>query len=236
MEKVYESFGDVPIIQVSLRTAEMIKYVANALLATLISYSNEVASICETIGGIDIKEVLEAVTLDKRLNPRIENKLANPEINQYLRAGCGFGGSCFPKDVHALVSFSIKKGYLPRIMTSTLNINKEQPLRLLSRLEQKLNTFHHKKIAVLGLAFKPGTDDVRESPSITLITSLLEKGARVLQLTPLQPKIWPQFFLRQTPNLSTQRTTKLPWETPMLSSWSPPGPPFSKYNRENMHR
>ncbi len=185
MSKVYEGLFDAPIIKVNLRTAEMIKYTANALLATLISYSNEVASICETTGGIDIKEVMTAVTLDKRFNPKIEGLLVNPEANQYLQAGCGFGGSCFPKDVMALVSFSTAKGYRPRIIESTLRINVEQPQRLLGRLEQLLGTFANKKIAVLGLAFKPETDDVRESPSIAIITSLLEKKAKVFAVDPV---------------------------------------------------
>jgi UDPglucose 6-dehydrogenase len=185
MSKVYEGFSDVPIIRVNLRTAEMIKYAANALLATLISYANEAACICEATGGIDVREVLTTVTLDKRFNPRIGNELVNPGMNQYLQAGCGFGGSCFPKDVKALVSFSIAKGYLPRIIESTLNVNQEQPLKLLSRLEKKLGTLENKKIAVLGLAFKPETDDVRESPSITIITSLLSKKAKVYGVDPV---------------------------------------------------
>ncbi len=184
MKKVYAGLFDAPIIQVNLRTAEMIKYTANALLATLISYSNEVASICEAAGGIDVKEVLEVVTLDKRFNPRIGNELADPEIKKYLQAGCGFGGSCFPKDVKALISFSAARGYLPRIIKSALSVNQEQPLALLRRLEQKMATFENKKIAVLGLAFKPGTDDVRESPSIAIITELLKKKARVWGVDP----------------------------------------------------
>ncbi len=184
MKKVYAGFFDAPIIQTNLRTAEMIKYTANALLATLISYSNEVASICETLGGIDIKEVLEAVTLDKRFYPGMGKESAAPEIKNYLQAGCGFGGSCFPKDVKALVSFSNKRGYLPRIINSTLRVNQEQPLILLRRLEQKIDTFEGKKIAVLGLAFKPGTDDVRESPSITIISKLLGKRAKVWGVDP----------------------------------------------------
>jgi UDPglucose 6-dehydrogenase len=188
MKKVYAGLFDAPIIQVNLRTAEMIKYAANALLATLISYSNEVASICEAAGGIDVKEVLEAVTLDRRFNPRIGNEPADAEIKKYLQAGCGFGGSCFPKDVKALIAFSAEKGYLPRIIKSTLRVNQEQPLALLRRLEEKMATLENKKIAVLGLAFKPGTDDVRESPSIAIITELLKKKARVWGVDPFATK------------------------------------------------
>lgn len=201
MRKVYDGFLDVPIIQVNIRTAEMIKYVANALLASLISFSNEAASICEATGGVDIKEVLAAVTLDKRFNPRIGNKLADPEMNQYLQAGCGFGGSCFPKDVKALISFSMEKGYLPRIMASTLTVNQEQPLRLVGRLEKKLGTFENKKIAVLGLAFKPGTDDIRESPSITIITKLLEKKAQVFGVDPVATRNMESVIPQAFPNV-----------------------------------
>lgn len=185
MKEVYENLFDAPIIQVNLRTAEMIKYAANALLATLISYSNEIATICEVTGGIDVKEVLEGVTLDKRFNPRIDNKLVHPEMNKYLQAGCGFGGSCFPKDVKALISFSMEKGYIPSIINAVINVNNVQSLRLLQRLEEKLGKLEDKKIAVLGLAFKPDTDDVRESPSITIIQELLYKGARVYGVDPI---------------------------------------------------
>ncbi|WP_353893799.1 UDP-glucose/GDP-mannose dehydrogenase family protein [Proteinivorax hydrogeniformans] len=184
MEKVYKDYFKAPIIRCNLRTAEMIKYTANALLATLISYSNEVATICEKTGEIDVKEVLEGVVLDKRFNPRVNGKLVNPEMNKYLQAGCGFGGSCFPKDVKALISYSIAKEHIPRIIDSTIEVNKEQPLRIISRLEDSVGTLEGKKVAVLGLAFKPETDDVRESPSIAIIKELLEKKARVHGVDP----------------------------------------------------
>lgn len=185
MKKVYEAFPNVPVIRVNLRTAEMIKYIANTLLATLISYANEAASICETVGGIDIKDVLAAVMLDNRFSPRIGDELIVPQMIKYLEAGCGFGGSCFPKDVKALVAFSAAQGYLPQMMTSTLQINKKQPLRLLERLEAKLGTLENRKITIMGLSFKPDTDDVRESPSIAIINALLERNATVYGLDPV---------------------------------------------------
>ena len=188
MRDVYAGHFDAPIIQVNLRTAEMIKYTANALLATLISFSNEIASICEATSGIDVKEVLTAVTLDKRFNPRIGQKLIHPEMNNYLQAGCGFGGSCFPKDVKALISYSKEKDYTPQIIQSTIDVNNQQPLRILGRLELALGTLEQKNIAVLGLAFKPGTDDVRESPSIALIKGLLAKRANVIGVDPVAIK------------------------------------------------
>lgn len=185
MKKVYEDFFDAPIMKVNLRTAEMIKYTANALLATLISYSNEVAVICEKVGKIDVKEVLEVVTLDKRFNPRVNNQLINPGMVSYLKAGCGFGGSCFPKDVQALSAFSKELGYSPPMIQATLAINCAQPYRLIERLEEILDTLENTKIAVLGLSFKPETDDIRESPSLVIIKELLAKKAKVIGVDPI---------------------------------------------------
>ncbi|MCW2279261.1 UDP-glucose dehydrogenase family protein [Heliophilum fasciatum] len=185
MKKVYDGIFDAPIIKVNLRTAEMIKYTANALLATLISYSNEIALICENVGSVDVKDVLEGVTLDKRFNPVIGNQLINPEMISYLRAGCGFGGSCFPKDVKALASFSEDLGYAPRMIQTTLDINETQPVRIVERLEATLGTLANKKIALLGLAFKPDTDDIRESPSLIIIRELLNRQAQVYAVDPI---------------------------------------------------
>lgn len=185
MKKVYEDFFDAPIIKVNLRTAEMIKYTANALLATLISYSNEVAVICEKAGKIDVKEVLAGVTLDKRFNPRVNNQLINPGMVSYLRAGCGFGGSCFPKDVQALSAFSKEMGYSSPMIQATLEINYAQPRRLIERLEGILGKLENRKIAVLGLSFKPDTDDIRESPSLVIIKELLAKKAKIIGVDPI---------------------------------------------------
>lgn len=196
MKKVYKDFFDAPIIQVNLRTAEMIKYTANALLATLISYSNEVAVICEKVGNMDIKEVLEGVTLDKRFNPRVNGNLIYPEMVSYLRAGCGFGGSCFPKDVKALSSFSKEMGYSPLMIQATLDINYTQPYRLIERLQEILGNLENRKIAVLGLSFKPYTDDIRESPSLVIIKELIANKAKIVGVDPIAienaKKIFPQ--------------------------------------------
>jgi UDPglucose 6-dehydrogenase len=185
MKKVYQDFFDAPIMRVNLRTAEMIKYTANALLATLISYANEISVICEKVGNIDVKDVLEGVTLDKRFNPRVNNQLINPGMVSYLRAGCGFGGSCFPKDVQALSAFSKEMGYSPPMIQATLEINYAQPYRLIERLQESLGTLENKKIVVLGLSFKPETDDIRESPSLTIINELLSKKAKVIGVDPV---------------------------------------------------
>jgi UDPglucose 6-dehydrogenase/GDP-mannose 6-dehydrogenase len=185
VNRIYKGNFKAPIIRVNLRTAEMIKYTSNALLATLISYSNEIASICEETGEVDIRDVLESVTLDKRFNPKVGNRLVNPEMISYLRAGCGFGGSCFPKDVKALISFSSGKGYEPDMLQSTMNINETQPIRLVKRLERNLGGLADKKIAVLGLAFKPDTDDIRESPALIIIRELIRKKAKVFAVDPI---------------------------------------------------
>ncbi|MGE5558996.1 MAG: UDP-glucose dehydrogenase family protein [Bacillota bacterium] len=185
MRKVYDGLFDAPILGVNLRTAEMIKYASNILLADLISYSNEIASVCEQMGGVDVTEVLEGVSLDKRFSPKVDGRLIRPEMNKYLRAGCGFGGSCFPKDVKALVAFAREKGYVPRLMQSVMEINEAQPVRLINRLERALGDLSGKKIALLGVAFKPDTDDVRESPALVMIKYLLEKNAVVYAADPV---------------------------------------------------
>lgn len=185
VNRIYKGYFKAPIIRVNLRTAEMIKYTSNALLATLISYANEIASICEETGGVDAREVLESVTLDKRFNPKVGKHLINPEMVSYLRVGCGFGGSCFPKDVKALISFSEGKGYEPQMLESTMSINETQPVRLVNRLVKTIGDLDDKKIAVLGLAFKPDTDDVRESPALIIIRELLRKKAKVFAVDPI---------------------------------------------------
>lgn len=184
MERVYADFS-VPLIQTNLRTAEMIKYTANALLVSLISYANEIASICEATGDIDVQEVMAGVILDKRFTPRLNGDLIYPEMLHYLQAGCGFGGSCLPKDVKALIAFSEDRGCPSRMLAAAIKINEEQAARLLKKLEDRLGSLAGKKIAVLGLAFKPGTDDIRESPSLGIINGLLARGAEVCATDPI---------------------------------------------------
>lgn len=184
LAEVYKSFS-TDIVRTSLNNAEMIKYTNNALLATLISFSNEIANIAQTIPGANAFEILKGVHLDKRLNPMINGKRVNPGILSYLYPGCGFGGSCFPKDVKALASFSKKKKYQPALLAAVLDINKKQPLKLVELTQQKLGNLKNKNIAVLGLAFKPDTDDTRESPAIPIIKELLAKKARVFTYDPI---------------------------------------------------
>lgn len=182
--KIYSKFN-CPKIFTNLRTAELIKYVTNSLLATLISYSNEIARISEGIGGIDIVDVWKGLHLDSRLSPFKSkftgkgNARIKPGILSYIWSGCGYGGSCFPKDTKALVKLAYDIGVKPEILNSVINVNKTQPEELVLYLKNIIGNLKNKKIAVLGLAFKPDTNDTRESPAIAIIKSLLKSGAIV---------------------------------------------------------
>ncbi len=151
----------------SIRSSEMIKYASNAFLAARIATINELSEVCEKV-GVDIDDVADAIGADARIG------------NKFLDAGPGFGGSCFPKDVKALISNSERLGLEPAILQSVISANEHHTVRVLEKLEE----FDGKEIAVLGLSFKPGTDDVRESPSIKVISKLIERGARVRAYDP----------------------------------------------------
>ncbi len=183
--RIYEGYFDSPILRVSLRTAEMIKYTSNSFLAMLISFSNEIAAISETVGDLDVEEVLHGVSLDKRLCMRVDGKLIKAGIINYLKAGRGFGGSCFPKDVKALSAFSVQRGYMPRLLKATIDINDEQVGRIVYKLEEKLGVLEGRRILILGLAFKQNSDDIRESPGIKLVKLLVEKSATVSVTDPM---------------------------------------------------
>ncbi|SHI63117.1 UDP-glucose dehydrogenase family protein [Lutispora thermophila] len=175
--KIYKGYFDAPIVKTNPRTAEMVKYTSNALLATLISFSNEIAAISEEIEDIDAVEVLEGVHMDRRLSMNIEGRNIRPDIIKYLKPGRGFGGSCFPKDVKSLITFSEKLGYMPKILKSVIEVNESQAERIILKLKNEIGDIKDKTIAVLGLAFKEGTDDIRESQSIKLIRKLMEEDA-----------------------------------------------------------
>lgn len=175
--KIYKDYFDAPIFKTNPRTAEMIKYTSNALLATLISFSNEIAAISEEIGDIDALEVFEGVYMDRRLSFNVEGKTVKPDIIKYLKPGRGFGGSCFPKDVKSLIAFSEKLDYKPKILKSVIEVNELQVERLILKLKNKIGEIRGKIISILGLAFKSGTDDIRESQSIRLIRRLIKEGA-----------------------------------------------------------
>lgn len=172
VRELYESLG-APIVVSDIRTAEMIKYASNAILATYISFINEIAFICETLGA-DVKEVVRGMGYDKRINA------------QFLNPGVGFGGSCFPKDVKALVHMAENAQARPQLLQSVLDINSDARRVFVDKAVQLLGgDVKGKRIAVLGLAFKPDTDDLREAPSIDIITALLKMGARVQAYDPI---------------------------------------------------
>lgn len=163
---------DCEITHTDPGTAEMIKYVNNAFLATKISFSNEIGNLCKKL-GIDTYEVMEAVGRDFRISP------------YFLNSGAGFGGSCFPKDVRALISKAKEMDYYPALLESVIEINELQPLQMVELLREAIPDPAGKKIAVLGLAFKGDTDDIRESRSVPVIGKLLELGATVRAYDPL---------------------------------------------------
>ncbi len=166
IEKLYSGFNvaESKILRTNLKTAEMIKYASNAFLATKISFINEIGNICKEL-GIDVYDVAKGISLDHRIGP------------YFLNAGLGFGGSCFPKDVKALVYEAKKLGYEPELLNSVLNVNSRQPEILLKIAKRKIGNFRNKKIAILGLAFKKDTDDVRDTQSFPVIEWLLKEGA-----------------------------------------------------------
>lgn len=184
LARVYESF-DCPKVFTSLRNAEMIKYAANSLLATLISYSNEIAALCEATPGTDVEVVMRGVHLDRRLSPEVGGERISPDIHSFLRAGCGFGGSCLPKDVNALRAYARERGVAPRLLDAVIEINAQRPARLVGMAEEALGSLRGATVAVLGLAFKPGTDDLRESPGLAAVKLLSDKGASVRAHDPI---------------------------------------------------
>lgn len=191
---VYADFT-CPKLVTTPRTAEMIKYVSNSLLATMISFSNEIGNMCSAVPGVDARLVWKGVHLDRRLTPINGPVGGAAGVTEYLWHGLGFGGSCFPKDVAALRSFGRTVGEQTRMLDAVLDINADQPLRMVALLEKELS-LAGKTVAVLGLAFKPGTDDLRESPALPLVAELRKKGAKVLVHDPIampQAKKRPEF-------------------------------------------
>jgi UDPglucose 6-dehydrogenase/GDP-mannose 6-dehydrogenase len=183
-------------IRVNSRTAEMIKYANNAILATQISIVNELANIAAAIGGIDIYEVMAGVHADKRWSPILPSgERISPGIITYLWPGCGFGGSCLPKDVQAIRSKAQDAGIEPRLLLSVLKVNDEQPHQITGIIKRATGGLRGRRALVLGLAFKPDTDDVRESASRKVLEDLIKEGAMVVAHDPMAienaKKTWP---------------------------------------------
>jgi UDPglucose 6-dehydrogenase len=155
------------------------------LLATLISFSNQIARIAERVRGVDVEDVLEIIHKDRRFSPFVDSQRIAPGILAYLKSGCGFGGSCLPKDLNALIRFASYVGEPASILEAVKETNDGQPIRLVSATAQALGGLKDKSVTVLGLAFKAGTDDLRESPGIKVVDLLLDAGVRVKAYDPL---------------------------------------------------
>jgi UDPglucose 6-dehydrogenase len=163
---------DAPIVRADVASAEMIKLASNAFLATRISFINEIANVCE-VTGADVQKVAEGIGYDHRLGPH------------FLRAGVGFGGSCFPKDTSALKQLASNSGYHFQLLSAVIEVNELQKRRVVNKLQKHLGRLRSKRIALLGLAFKKDTDDIREAPSLVLASRLLAEGAEVCAYDPV---------------------------------------------------
>jgi UDPglucose 6-dehydrogenase len=178
MKELYAPFTrtGAPIMMMDCASAELCKYAANAMLATRISFMNEVANVCEVVGA-DVDQVRRAVASDRRIGPA------------FLFPGVGYGGSCFPKDVKAMLKFAAAKNYDFEILKAVERVNERQKIRMIAKMKQHFGSLKGKRIAVWGLAFKPKTDDMREAPAVPLIHALLEGGATVVAYDPEAMKV-----------------------------------------------
>ncbi len=163
LKEIYESFN-LPIVSVSRRSAEMIKYASNDFLALKISYMNDIANLCELVGA-NIEDVAEGMSYDPRIG------------SNFLRAGIGYGGSCFPKDTKALKYLAKQHGHKLKTIEAAVDVNSAQKVKLFKKASDRMITFQGLKVAILGLTFKPGTDDLREAPSLDNVELLLNSGA-----------------------------------------------------------
>ena len=171
LKEIYKPFN-LPIVSVNRRSSEMIKYASNDFLALKISYMNDIANLCELVGA-NIEDVAEGMSYDDRIG-------AN-----FLKAGIGYGGSCFPKDTKALKYIAKQNGYKLKTIEAAVDVNAKQKIKLFNKASDRLITFKNLKVAVLGLAFKPGTDDLREAPALDNVELLLEKGAKIYAYDPV---------------------------------------------------
>ena len=189
MKQLYSPV-DCPKMMTSLKTSEMIKYVSNAFLATKISFANEIGNLCK-VHGIDSYEVFRGVGMDARINPA------------FFRSGLGFGGSCFPKDIRALIEFAKMSGTDGSILKAVMETNEDQPKKLIQLLKKYID-IPDKTIGILGLAFKPETDDIRETRAIPVIRALLAEQAKVVAYDPLAM----DNFRREFPDITYARTSE----------------------------
>ena len=189
LDALYAGFPSVERVHTTPRIAEMIKYASNALLATLISFSNEMGNLCAALGkgggGVDVAEVMRGLHLSKYLRPSLPDGTAiTAPLATFLWPGCGFGGSCLPKDVKALIARGRRAGVTMPLLDAVVGINERQPREVLALLHRHYPSLQGVRVAVLGLAFRPDTSDMRESPALPIIHDLLAQGAELTAYDP----------------------------------------------------
>lgn len=184
--QVYAAFDETPVLATNNKTAEMIKYTSNSVLATLISFSNEIGNVCSALGGVDVAEVMRGVHLARYFSAQLDDgRRVSAPITAFLWAGCGYGGSCLPKDTKALSAHAAAHGEAMPLLDAVIETNRRQPARLVALLAKHFPKLEGLRVAVLGLAFKQDTDDMRESPAIPIIGMLIDKGAIVTAYDPV---------------------------------------------------
>ena len=184
--QAYAPFTHVPVLTTNNTTAEMIKYTSNSVLATMISFSNEIGNLCSALGDVDVADVMRGVHSSRYFTSlAADGRPIKAPITSFLWAGCGYGGSCLPKDTKALSAHGVAHGSPMPLLDAVIATNEGQPGRMLALLQKHIPDLKGKQVALLGLAFKEGTDDMRESPSITLAKLLLDAGANVVGFDPI---------------------------------------------------
>ena len=189
MLELYKNF-DAPKLTTDRRSAEMVKYASNDFLALKISYINDIANLCEVVGA-NVEDVAKGMSFDSRIG------------DKFLHAGCGYGGSCFPKDTKALHYLASQGGYELKTVKAAIEVNKNQKLVLIKKARKKFETFKNLKVAVLGLAFKAGTDDLREAPSLDNISVLLDEGALIRAYDPIAVNNYKKIYPNQIEYMET---------------------------------
>ena len=200
---LYEGFPGVPLLRVNNRTAEMMKYASNALQALMISFANEIADLCEAVGDVDAMEVMHGVHSMKELTPVHEHAgRVRAPITSFLFPGCGFGGSCFPKDLKTIAAHGRTLDLPMNVLEAVTSVNAGRPLRMVDLAEAGLGGLADRRVAVLGLAFKQGTDDMRESPAIPIVCELQRRGAVVTAFDPVAAEQAARTFGTSAPRLA----------------------------------
>jgi len=209
MKEIYRPLYliETPIVATDIHTAEMIKYASNAFLATKISFINEIANLCELVGA-DVQQVAKAMGLDGRIGKK------------FLHAGPGYGGSCFPKDTLALTKIAEKAGMRATIVEAVIEANNRQKLRVVEKLLKVLPNLSDKTIGILGLAFKPNTNDVRETPALTVIEEILKRGGQIKAYDPEAMKEMRKYYPQITYVASTEDAAKGADALIIMTEWN----------------